>query len=166
MTCEICNKPTIRDGGNVNSPIILAGEFPGMEEINKGVAFVGRTGEILKAEMIRAGIAPKDVCLTNLWLHDPDRLKNGKPNNNTPCYSHLTNIFLKKIANRKLVLLMGSDFGWLYGGDTIGNSGLEVEYDDMMFMVSPNPAIVMHSCVGEFRLALEKFAQKIAEMEL
>jgi len=52
--------------GNPNSPLMLVGEGPGMNEDASGVPFVGRAGQLLDEALRAAGMLRKHVYITNV----------------------------------------------------------------------------------------------------
>lgn len=73
--------------GSKSARIVLVGEAPGADEVEKGEPFVGWSGQLLKAEMMKVGINLADCYFANLCqfkppsnelraFHSPD----GQPN--------------------------------------------------------------------------------------
>lgn len=53
--------------GSVTAPVALIGEAPGADEVIEGKPFVGRSGQLLKRAVERAGLDPKrDVFVGNV----------------------------------------------------------------------------------------------------
>lgn len=150
-----CGKQLIQAIGPVSSDFLLIGEFPGHHEIVQGIPFVGPTGDILRGELARAGLSYHDCRLTNLWQHAKDEKE-------CDIALHL-NVLAKEMLKRPYILLMGSDLTKLFFNTGVMElSGLEIKHDSFpksRIFVSPNPAIVMHGPVGEFRLAIERFVE-------
>lgn len=166
MICPKCGADLVQSHGKADAPVLFVGEFPGQEEINRGVAFIGETGRILETELARYGFPPKDRLLTNLWLHDPDRGKGTKTLVTTPCFEWSVANLLETMKGRKGVLLMGNDFAniFLHTG-VMKMSGLQIRSplwdENLIVYLSPNPAVCMHGGVGEFRLALQNFRRAV-----
>lgn len=174
--CKLCNRSMVYPSGPVKSPYLLVGEFPGKEELIQGRPFVGPSGDILRTELLRIGLPITMFRMTNLWLHaaNPKKLKllkNEKTGQVDWLASggcdpnlHITQL-AKEIKGRKAVLLMGSDLcKAMFGMSVMELTGLEQTNDKfpgIRFMVSPNPAQLMHGPVGEFRLALGRFKEMI-----
>ena len=110
-TIDNCNlkknsKKMVLGDGNINSPIMLIGEAPGIEEDETGLTFMSDAGELLKKMLLAINIKKKNIYSTyavNFRLPD-DR----KPTSNEiKRYSE----FLQKhisIINPKIIVLMGS----------------------------------------------------------
>ncbi len=143
--------------GPTSSKVLLIGEFPGKDEIIRGIPFIGVTGEILKTESVRAGLDLSSCRLTNLWYH-------AKDEKGCDMKLHL-NVMAKEFKGKKFVLLMGSDLTKaLFERGVMDLAGLERKSDrfpGIRFFVSPNPAILLHGPVGEFRLSLNRFVEAI-----
>lgn len=152
-TCPKCGKDLVLAAGNPKSKILLVGEYPGSAEIMQGVPFVGESGKILAAELMRVGIQLAQCRATNLWQHvknecDLDWHKNQ---------------MTREFKGRQWVLLMGSEVSKvLFDKGVMELSGIEMKhklFPHVRMMVSPNPAQLLHGSVGEFRLALQRFRE-------
>lgn len=54
-------------------PVVLVGEAPGAEEVERGEPFVGRAGRLLTAALERAGVQREELWITNVfWQRPPD----------------------------------------------------------------------------------------------
>ena len=108
---ENCNlkdnsKNFIMGDGNVNSPIMIIGEAPGIEEDNSGLSFQGDVGTLLKKMLIAINIKLENIYLSySINFRPPE---DRKPSSNEiKRYS----VFLKEhisIINPKIIILMGS----------------------------------------------------------
>lgn len=150
--CPKCNKLLVMPSGPPKSKVILVGEFPGKDEIISGIPFVGRAGEILANEMSYIGLHPSMFRITNLWLHQKDK----------ECDEnwHLTQL-MKEIRGRRVALLMGSDLANIMFDKSITDlTGLVMKNDKakgVKLLMSYNPALLIHSPAGEFKLAMREF---------
>lgn len=71
QTCTRCGLSNGRSNvvfgvGNVQSPLMLVGEGPGVNEDMSGVPFVGRAGQLLDECLREAGMLRKHVYITNI----------------------------------------------------------------------------------------------------
>jgi uracil-DNA glycosylase len=140
--------------------VLLVGEFPGYEELRTGRPFVGKAGEILRQEFARAGHQFEACRVTNLWLH-------GKVRDQDEFDWHMGNL-LAEMRGREHILLMGSECTAAFNlGSVMSLAGLQVFSpffpQEATVFVAPNPALLMHDVVGEFRLALQKFVDQISQ---
>ena len=88
-TCSACDLAETRTkvvfgDGNADSPLMLIGEGPGMNEDATGLPFVGRAGTLLDECLREAGMLRKHIYLTNVvkcraTLEEAGRLKNRPP---------------------------------------------------------------------------------------
>ena len=92
--------------GNINSPIMLIGEAPGIEEDKSGMPFKGEIGELLNKMLLAINIKRKDIyCSYAINFRPPE---DRKP---TSVEVKRYSVFLKEhisIINPKIVILMGS----------------------------------------------------------
>lgn len=73
--CELyANVKTVcvMGSGSYKRPIFVVGEAPGFQEDQMGRPFVGRSGKLLRSELIRVGIQPESFYLTNTVKCFPD----------------------------------------------------------------------------------------------
>lgn len=126
----------------------------------QGVPFVGKAGEILSKELSLAGLPIQECRLTNLWLHSKT--------DECDMDWHIARLF-EEMMDSHHILLMGSDVTKaLFHEGVMSMSGLEVKTDinrKARIFVSPNPAQLFYSPLGEFRLALNKFVAAVRKDE-
>ena len=106
--CSLKNtsKKIVLGDGNINSPIMLVGEAPGIEEDNAGLTFLGEAGDLLKKMLNAINIKKENIYSTYAVNFRPpeDRKPTSKE---IKRYSQ----FLQKqisIIKPKLIILMGS----------------------------------------------------------
>ena len=92
--------------GNINSPIMLIGEAPGIEEDKSGTPFKGEIGELLNKMLLAIQIKRKNIyCSYAINFRPPEDRK--PTSQEIKRYS----VFLKEhisIINPKIIILMGS----------------------------------------------------------
>ena len=106
--CNLKNnsKKMVLGDGNINSPIILVGEAPGIEEDNTGQAFLGEAGDLLKKMLNAINIKRQNIYSTYAVNFRPP--EDRKP---TPTEIKRYSQFLQKqisIIKPKIIILMGS----------------------------------------------------------
>ena len=92
--------------GNINSPIMLIGEAPGIEEDKFGTTFKGEIGELLKKMLLAIEIKKQNIYCSYVVNFRPP--KDRKP---TSQEIKRYSVFLKEhiaIINPKIIILMGS----------------------------------------------------------
>ena len=159
--CPKCGRRLVEPSGPVKSPVLIAGEFPGVDEIRRGIPWIGRAGDILRNEMGRAGLSLERCRITNLWLH-------GVTDDCDKDW-HMTQL-KKELLGRAAVLLMGSDVlaEFLPGESVMELNGLDIISPELprsvrVCLVTMNPAICMYDKMGETRFALSRFAAAARE---
>ena len=100
------SKKIILGDGNINSPIMLVGEAPGVEEDNLGLTFLGDVGDLLRKMLIAINIKKENIYSTYAVNFRPP--EDRKPSSvEIKRYSK----FLQKhisIIKPKIIILMGS----------------------------------------------------------
>ena len=100
------SKNVVLGDGNVNSPIMLVGEAPGVEEDNAGKTFLGEVGNLLKKMLNAINIKKESIYVTYAVNFRPP--EDRKP---TTVEIKRYSQFLQKqisIIKPKIVILMGS----------------------------------------------------------
>ena len=64
--CSLKNnsKNIVLGDGNINSPIMLIGEAPGIEEDTAGITFMGKVGDLLKKMLLAINIKKENIYTT------------------------------------------------------------------------------------------------------
>ena len=92
--------------GNINSPIMIIGEAPGVEEDKSGTTFEGEAGDLLNKMLLAIEIKRKNIyCSYAINFRPPEDRK--PTSQEIKRYS----VFLKEhitIINPKIIILMGS----------------------------------------------------------
>lgn len=70
--------------GDLDAELALVGEAPGAQEDRVGRPFVGQAGQLLDAELGRAGIARDRVYISNVVKCRPTRKEAGRVSNRPP----------------------------------------------------------------------------------
>jgi len=100
------SKKIVLGDGNINSPIMLVGEAPGVEEDNVGLTFLGDDGDLLNKMLIAINIKKENIYSTYAVNFRPP--EDRKPTSiEIKRYSQ----FLQKhisIIKPKIIILMGS----------------------------------------------------------
>ena len=100
------SKRIVLGDGNINSPIMLVGEAPGMNEDSSGLTFLGEVGDLLKKMLGAINIKKENIYSTYAVNFRPP--EDRKP---TPKEIKRYSQFLQKqisIIKPKLIILMGS----------------------------------------------------------
>ena len=100
------SKKIVLGDGNINSPIMLVGEAPGIEEDITGQTFLGEVGDLLKKMLNAINIKKENIYTTYAVNFRPP--EDRKP---TPTEIKRYSQFLQKqisIIKPKIIVLMGS----------------------------------------------------------
>ena len=100
------SKKIVFGDGNINSPIMLVGEAPGIQEDISGVTFLGEVGDLLKKMLNAINIKKENIYSTYAVNFRPPEDRKPSPKE-IKRYSQ----FLQKqisIIKPKLIILMGS----------------------------------------------------------
>ena len=161
--CPVCkSEECVPPVGSSKSKIIIVAEFPGVEELKKGIPMVGNMGFVLRQELGHLGLDLKSTRRCNLWQHPP--------NKNQKCLEAGMKVVISEAKGREAILLLGDDVTKTFVDDRsiMKIAGLRVKssyFSAPIIIACPNPALVFHKGrgIGEVRLALSKFVKAIKE---
>jgi DNA polymerase len=93
-TCQKCTlaesrKKTVPGAGPIDAEIMLIGEGPGFHENEQGLPFVGQAGKFLDELLGTAGLARKDVFITNVVKCRPPGNRDPQPDELSACRQYL-----------------------------------------------------------------------------
>lgn len=156
--CPICGTDkSVLPVGPRKSPVLIIGDAPGHQEVIEGKPFVGATGGVLRAELARQKIDLKQIRVTNLWLHEP--------NKKSECLEFGFKKALEEGNDRKVILLIGAETVKYFCNLSVeAYNGLLVPcqwFPHAKVIACMQPALVFHKSVGEIRFALGQFADVI-----
>ena len=106
--CSLKNhsKKIVLGDGNINSPIMLIGEAPGIEEDKTGLTFMGEVGNLLKKMLIAINIKKENIYSTYAVNFRPP--EDRKPTSvEIKKYSQFLQNHIS-IIKPKIIILMGS----------------------------------------------------------
>ena len=106
--CNLKNNSqnVVLGNGNTNSPLMLIGEAPGIEEDKSGIPFKGEIGELLNKMLLAIKIKRENIYCSYAINYKPP--EDRKP---TSIEIKRYSVFLKEhisIINPKIIILMGS----------------------------------------------------------
>jgi len=163
--CPVCGDENCVPPHNPSkSKVLLVAEHPGLEEEQRGIPLVGRTGTLLRMQLAYLGYDLRQFGACNLWQH--------RPNKNEKCLQHGKEVVIKEAADKEIVLLIGSDVAKMFLTKSVSEvCGLNVKeflkfpFSAPIVMAMMNPAIAFHSVNGEIILALEKFIKEVEKTD-
>ena len=102
---KLTARSTVFSDGNPDSELMIIGEAPGREEDEKGLPFVGRSGQLLDKMLAAIGHNRENCYITNVIAWRP-------PGNRTPSpmETEICRPFVEKhieLVNPKVILMMG-----------------------------------------------------------
>lgn len=171
--CPACSKEVIQPRGPKMAKVLLLGEFPGRDEINKGIPFVGMTGKVLTTELARLGLDIRQFRVTNLWRHVKPAVGATKESKAAyeACLDAMIVQALRAAKDKQAILLIGSDTVKIFASKAVSDvNGMNITGECSLLQACPiiyasvNPATVFHGGLGEIRFALEKFASAIEHL--
>jgi DNA polymerase len=112
LACRQCplyatrNQPVF-GSGNPEAPILIVGEAPGFEEDKTGVAFVGKSGQLLEKILKACNFSrEKEVYMSNIVKCRPPHNRTPAPTEQSACLPYLEQQI--EIIRPKIIILLGS----------------------------------------------------------
>lgn len=163
--CPGCGRITVGPEGPPEATILLLGDSPSSYDVKDDTLWTGDFGDLLRAELRRAGINYRGCRVTNLWLHPK----------NTDCdfQKYHADAALREMRDREVVLLLGAEpVKYISGYGVSEVSGLRVDVlphrEGRLIPNSTgavyalfNPAVALHNKLGEVRWGIENIAGQL-----
>ncbi len=133
--CGLCEGRSniVVDRGRPDARILLVGEGPGAEEDRLGQAFVGRSGKLLDAMLLEAGIDPtKDVLISNVVKCRPPGNRKPTAAEAEACFPYLRRQI--ELARPRVLGLLGATAA----ERVLGSRGLKVTKLAGRFVEAPS----------------------------
>jgi uracil-DNA glycosylase len=158
LHCPVCGLPIISSAGNPSKVLVISDE-PTVEDLQEGKSFMGAYGMILRGELAKHGLDLWQFRRTCLWLHQFSKDKREKE-------WHYQQA-LQEAKDKKIILLLGSETTQTFlKHSSTEISGLQLKSDYFgadWVMGTVSPLSVLSGGCGEFKLAIQKFADYYAE---
>jgi len=112
LTCKKCplfkeRNQVVFGSGNPKAPILIVGEAPGFEEDKSGVAFVGKSGQLLEKILLACNFSrEKEVYMSNIVKCRPPHNRVPAPQEQAACLPYLERQI--EIIQPKIIILLGS----------------------------------------------------------
>tara|TARA_Y100000310_G_scaffold328868_1_gene397700 strand:+ start:83 stop:649 length:567 start_codon:yes stop_codon:yes gene_type:complete len=134
--------------------IMIIGEAPGKVEDERGVPFVGKSGEILNMFLSEIGLRRKDVFITNTVLCRPPKNRNPKSDELKNCRERLDEVI--KIVKPEVIVTLGN-FSTQYMLETKEGinklRGKVYEKEGVKILPMLHPAALMYGGMNEGLMA-------------
>ena len=169
--CRLCGNRlnAVFGEGNIDADIMFTGESPGKEESEQGRPFVGRSGKLLNAWIIKElGLTRKDVYIANIIKCRPPSNRNPQPDEVELCLPYLNKQI--EIIKPKIIILLGAvALKSLFQNNNLGIMkcrGKWLSYNDIPVMPTYHPAFLLrqmseknkNAVKNDFKLILEKIS--------
>jgi len=138
-----CHTQKVPGEGKLNSPLVLVGEGPGIDEDKLGRPFVGKAGQLLTTILEKLGIDRKKIYITNV-------VKCRPPQNRTPTQKEIKacspNLELElSIISPKVIIALGAvPLNYFKPGSSIMRErGRWIVYKGYWIMPTFHPAYIL-----------------------
>jgi|GEM_PF-4771031 len=165
LGCPLNGKKKVFGVGPLDAQIVFIGECPGKIEEEKGLPFVGESGQLLNAMLTKAGIDRRKCFITNVVAC---RVTDDKGNNATPpsdiiktCLPRLYQE-LSSLKNVKIVVLLGNVAIKSLLGPKFNlqkHEGIPVKKDGTIFVPTYHPAAILRDPIK--RSVTERTLQRV-----
>lgn len=104
--------------GPLNSPLVLIGEGPGLDEDKQGRPFVGRAGQLLTTILDKLNISREKIYITNVIKCRPPQNRTPNKKEITAC-SHNLELELSMISPKVIIALGAVPLNYFKPGSSI-----------------------------------------------
>lgn len=175
--CMDCNACGLCDGithkviyrGSRKAPLMVVGEAPGANEDEKGLPFVGRSGQLLQHLLMSLGFEEEDYHICNICKCRPPENRRPLPEEIAACKKLLAKQFA--LVNPKVILLCGSTAyeGFFNVKPVMKNvRGQFIEKNGYLIMTTYHPAFALRDPKNKIPMYedISLVRSKLAEMGL
>lgn len=176
--CTSCGRGTL-EAKRTSKSFLIVKEMVTDNEIKSNTVFVDNmqnkwgypektTSYYLAKELGLVGVQMNTLCLTNLYMHVPDKGKRTKEAKESAqaCLDYSISQIVEEAKGKKIVLLMGAEVIRTFTGYPASSVyGLKCKSEFLpdvpVIIPAPNPDKLMLQPIGELRNALRVFAEEI-----
>lgn len=107
-TCRLSEERTqvVFGDGNPEADVVFVGEAPGQREDERGVPFVGRSGQLLDQLLGEVGLERRDVYIANVVKCRPPSNRDPRPDEIEACKGYLSEQL--RLIDPKVVVTLGN----------------------------------------------------------
>jgi len=175
LNCKSCElfktrQNAVVGGGVLGAKIMLIGEAPGASEDEKGVPFIGKSGELLMKMLAEIGVTrDKNLYITNTVKCRPPNNRNPKTAETTACKNFLERQILAH--NPKIIILVGNFACKYFLGKTVGISKIHgdfFEFGDRILFPVYHPAAILRNpnLKPVAKMDFKKLKSKLIELKI
>lgn len=147
--CGACRDGTsgtaVPGEGNPDAAVVLIGEAPGRQEARTGRPFVGRSGQMLRAQLRAIGLRDEDVFITSVVKYLPD---GGTPRSAAIAHGAVHLRRQLAIIDPRVVVLLGRVAAQSVLGESISLArmhGHALDREGRIYFVMYHPAAALHN---------------------
>ena len=114
---DLCGQATqlVIGDGDLDADIVFIGEAPGKNEDQQGIPFVGAAGKLLDEMLAAAGVARRDVYITNIVKYRPPNNRDPSPEEKAAFWPYLLREL--EIIEPKVIVTLGRHSGGYFISD-------------------------------------------------
>ena len=166
--CELCRgtKNAVPGEGPVPAEMMFIGEAPGYHEDQRGLPFIGASGQFLSELLAKIGLERSEVYITNVVKHRPPSNRDPLPDEMAACRPYLDRQIA--LVNPKIVVTLGrfSMARWFPGGRISQIHGQPKLADGRIIVPMYHPAAALHQAALKATIEADflKLPRILAEM--
>ena len=166
--CELCRgtKNAVPGEGPVPAEMMFIGEAPGFHEDQRGLPFIGASGQFLSELLAKIGLERSEVYITNVVKHRPPSNRDPLPDEMAACRPYLDRQIA--LVNPKIVVTLGrfSMARWFPGGRISQIHGQPKLADGRIIVPMYHPAAALHQAALKATIEADflKLPRILAEM--
>ena len=166
--CELCRgtKNAVPGEGPVPAEMMFIGEAPGFHEDQRGLPFIGASGQFLSELLAKIGLERSEVYITNVVKHRPPSNRDPLPDEMAACRPYLDRQLA--LVNPKIVVTLGrfSMARWFPGGRISQIHGQPKLADGRIIVPMYHPAAALHQAALKATIEADflKLPRILAEM--
>jgi DNA polymerase len=166
--CELHRgtKYAVPGEGPIPAEMMFIGEAPGYHEDQRGMPFIGASGQFLSELLAKIGLERSEVYITNVVKHRPPGNRDPLPDEMAACRPYLDRQM--ELVNPKIIVTLGrfSMARWFPGGRISQIHGQPKLADGRIIVPMYHPAAALHQAALKATIEADflKLPRILAEM--
>jgi DNA polymerase len=166
--CELHRgtKCAVPGEGPIPAEMMFIGEAPGYHEDQRGMPFIGASGQFLSELLAKIGLERSEVYITNVVKHRPPGNRDPLPDEMAACRPYLDRQM--ELVNPKIIVTLGrfSMARWFPGGRISQIHGQPKLADGRIIVPMYHPAAALHQAALKATIEADflKLPRILAEM--
>jgi len=171
-SCPECGRKDCVPPHNLDSKVLIVGDYPDPTDVARGLPFEGKAGTVLRQFLARLGHDLSRFGVCNLYPHPPDSIVKKKIKYDNPkCVELGRRTVVSAAKGKDVILLIGPEVINVFATKNVSelngmiiNEYLQIPLSAPVVIAMFNLTMVFAGCAGEIKLALQNFVTEVEKL--